>query len=348
MVVSQLSGALTRSAAFAEAVRGGDLGKAVEVVAQEARPLVSSALQARQAAQQAQQAQAVVPLPLHNFPDVPVDNFDLPGFNMDPFGVDLMLSNNAAGLPTMYHQVEDQRMPSSSSDQRMMPSSAPQQPLSTSSPPLSAEGIRRQVQSEVNRLKVALLALEQKTCNLCMQKSWSLQRLPWRIKVKKATNFADLLGKLKELRKGMVPFTARNADLDQYLNRLSPTSINAHKLSRCLEDFKVCIAKNFPEHEAPPLRYELAKIAKAIDDTGRHGIEVFTKLPLSEIFAKHPDVASSLKVLLQKQKLEVVSKLAELNSEAHVVAGGGNSAMARPTVSLREDDEQATDMSDSD
>ena len=351
-VSSQLGAALSRSPALAEAVARGDVGRVLEIVKEEANPIVSSALQhaaasahaspVPQASHQHNSHQQVVPLPLHNFPDLPVDNFpDLPGFHMDPFGVDLTLSNNAPP-PPMYQNEHEHNPPP--------PSPSP----SPSPPPQASVGgsIQQQVQSEVSRLRLLLLALEQRaSCASCVQRSWSQQRMPWRIKVKKATNFADLLVKLKELRKAMTPFATKNADLDHFLARLSPTNITANKLSRCLEDFRACVERNYPAGgSGPPLRLELAKIARAVDDSSKSGVEVFTRLPLSEIFAKQPDVAQSLRQLLQRQKLEIVAKLAELNTGAQGggLSAGGGAAVHVQSFPSREDDEFATDMSDSD
>jgi hypothetical protein len=75
-----------------------------------------------------------------------------------------------------------------------------------------------------------------------------------------------------------------------------------------------------------------------------NGLESFKQLPLADVFAKHPEVIASLKRLLHKQKIEVVAKLAELNSKG----GGGGEGLISQRLALQEDDESATDMSDSD
>ena len=112
-----------------------------------------------------------------------------------------------------------------------------------------------------------------------------------------------------------------------------------------------CIGRVFPQVSLKPDPSEsnaaLFKLTNVIEDANANGMEQFRKLPLSDIISKHPDVAVSLKRLLQKQKLEVVSKLAELNvrriSTAEIKAH-----LARiPNGAALHEDGNATDMSDS-
>ena len=301
------------------------------------------------------------------FPDdvVPDQFNDL--FTMDPFGVDLMLNNpmnNQMSLfntppasfpPPAGHQDQHQQDATFKGEEAFVPASAP--------PPLGVDGIQASVQSEVNRLRTALLHLEQKasSASVLNNRTWPSQRMYWRVKVKKADNLSELLVKLKEFRKNMLAGTT-GMELDQQLARMSTSNITSQKLSGCLEDFRACvtsfaataaagafqISSRSSSHVVSKSTSELTRIASAVDDTNVKGLEAFTRLPLGDIFAKYPDVAASLKRLLQKQKMEVLSKLAELNATSNSSAASDAPIHHRPSPWKNDDDSEATDMSESD
>ena len=391
----RLATLLSQSQAFADAVAQGSVKRAIDCVVHEARPLLLGSPPGEPSGAPPpppRQDATNFPLPLHNFPDVP-DNFPdlgpvggLPvGFNMDPFGVDLMLTNLGGGSGSgggggpadgngHHHHHQSRASPPAGGAGTRDPGFHPGNGNGAAAMAVeasgggatTAEGIAREVQGKVSRIRETLLGLEYRACAsfACMQKQWGGQRLSWRINVKKARNFTDLLGKLRELRKAMAPAgprTVRAQELDHTLTRIAPSNITGTKLGGLVKELEIFMAKNFsqpgdPLSVPPRMKQEVARIVRAVEETRSQGVEAFLGLPLQQIFAKHPQVAQSLRALLQKQKLEVVSKLAALNARGDLAdAQGGTTAMVGhqggPGGSMgghQEDEEDlATDMSDS-
>mmetsp|Transcript_2568 Transcript_2568/g.6077 ORF Transcript_2568/g.6077 Transcript_2568/m.6077 type:complete len:435 (+) Transcript_2568:263-1567(+) len=357
----RLESALNQSTSLASAVESSSMARTIETVLSVTKPLFSSALKyasKRDSIGRLSNSSTFPPLPMGDFPDVPESLVD--GLAIDPFSVDLMLNNNIPmpGIDNAAGAAHQQK------------ASGPKVEAS-----VSQEGIQQSVQSELSNLKTRMLWMEQKA-PACMQKNWGHQRMAWRMKVKQAANIIELMSRLKEFRRNLLPF-ARSVELDQMMSRISPTNVTAAKLSRCLAEFAQCITRNFPTSDILSSSLQQSLQTKASDEAmltelekviSAHaagataaagqpihaGIEALSGFPLGELFSRHPELASTIKRLLQKEKAEAMGKLADLNLQTKLgpsasmgkhTNGNGREYNASVDGLLVQDDGNTTDMS---